>query len=176
MLGEETAIQSQELRDVYDRVSGQAGRTRRQQDIPRGFRQVDVAGDRRDDCGLNPAAIERVGLDNKNRPPVSGFGMAWLAKICPSDLPTLDFGHVYQSSLASDFRWARCKPESSFATRPEYTWLRRSVIELSCSPFKNSAIALAYSSLLENRRRRAAASAWRKSSSGNETAVFIPVV
>ena len=175
MLGQGIAIQSQELRDVYDRVSGQARRTRRQQDIRRGFRQFDVARDRSYDCGLNPAAIERAGLDNKNGPPVSGLGTAWRGRTCPPDLPSLNLGHVYQSSLASDFRWARCKPESSFAARPEYTWFRRSVIEFSCCPFRNSAIALAYSSLLETRRRRAVASAMRKSSSGNETAVFIPV-
>src|SRR5690349_13490091 len=176
MFSKEATIQSEELGDVYHRVSGQARRTRGQQDVPGGPRQVDVAGNHSYYGGLNPAPIKRVCLNNEHRPPISRLGMARFGTIGPPDLPALNFEHAYQTSFASDFSWARCKPESTFAECWEYTSFKRSVIEFSCCAFRNSAIALAYNSLLEIRRRRAVASATRKSSSGNDTAVFTFIV
>jgi hypothetical protein len=46
MFSQETAIESKQLGDVYDRLSEEARRTRRQQDISRGLREFDIAGDR----------------------------------------------------------------------------------------------------------------------------------
>ena len=99
-------------------------------------------------------------------PPVSRFGATRLA-------------HLYQALQAffsRDFNCVRCNPVSSFPGFREYKSFKRSVIEFACWLARNFAIALAYSSLLESRRRRAVASAQWKRSSGSETAVFILIV
>ena len=62
MFSEETAVKGQKLRDIHDRVTGEARRACRQQDIPWGVGEFQVCGDRGYDRGLNPAAIEGIRL------------------------------------------------------------------------------------------------------------------
>jgi hypothetical protein len=119
MLRQKTAVESQELRDVHHRVSGKASGARRQQDIPGGVSQFDVAGDRCYDRGLNSAAIECVCLDNKHRTPISGLRAARFGEICPPDVPSPNLSPIYQASFSIDFNWARCNPESTLAVRRE---------------------------------------------------------
>jgi len=102
-LGQEAAVKGQELGDIHDRVAGEAHRTGRQQDIPWGVGEFNVAGDHSYDCRLNPAAIERVRLNHEDRPPESRLGAARLGKIRPPDLPSLNLAHLYQASFERDF-------------------------------------------------------------------------
>lgn len=120
--------------------------------------------------------LKESACTTKHRPSVSGLGATRLREVSPPDLPSLNPVHPYQVSFSRDFSWARCNPESTFAGYREYTSFSRSVIAFPSCCFRNSAIALAYSSLLETRSRRAVASARRKSSSGIETAVFMLTV
>ena len=112
--------------------------------------KIQVTGDRRHDCGLTVAAIERVRLDHEHR------------EIGPPNLSPLNFVHLYHESFSMDLSWARCSPPSTLPGRREYTSFRRSVTACCCCRFRYSASAVAYNLLLETRRRRAAASAWRK--------------
>ena len=144
MLGQEAAVEGQELGDIDDRVAGKARRSRRQQDIARGVGQLEVAGNHGYDNGLNAAAVEGVCLDHKDRPPASRLGAARFGKIGPPDLSPLNLVHIYQESGSSDFSWARCNAGSTFAGRREYTSFSRSVTAFRCCRSRNSEIAVAY--------------------------------
>ena len=61
----EPTIQSQQLRDVHNRIAVQARRARWQQYIARGLGKVQVCRDYGSDGGLNPAEIEGIGLDHQ---------------------------------------------------------------------------------------------------------------
>ena len=176
LLGQVTPVEGQELRDIHDRVAGEARRARRQQDITGYIGKFQVAGDHRHDCSLNAAAVERVCLDDKHWPPIS-LPIARLGAAARGDRPTrslpADPVHRYQESFSRDLSWARCNAPSTVAGRREYTSFRRWVTALPCRGFRNPEIAAAYNRLIETRSRRAAASARWKSSSGTETAVFV---
>ena len=126
-------------------IAGKSRRAGRQQDIPRGVGEFHVCGDRSYDCGLNPAAVEGVCLDKVRSPCPRWSG--GLGKV--SHLTSLNLAHLCQRFFSRGFSWARCNAESTFAGRREYTSFRRSVIAFPCCRFRNSAIAFAYSSLLE---------------------------
>ena len=147
-----------------------------QQDITWGVGKRQVAGDHGHDCSLNAAAVERVRLDHKHRPPKSGFGATRCGQIGPPDFSPLNLVHFYQESFPRDLSWERCNAGSTLAGWREYTSFRRSVMALPCCRLRNSESAVAYNRLLDTRRRRAAASAIRKTSSGTETAVFMIIV
>lgn len=109
------------MRYVRDRVARKARRARRQQNITGYIGKFQVAGERGHDCGLNEAAVERVCLDHKHRPPVSRLGAARFGEIGPPDLSPLKLVHLYQESFSIDLSWARCNAGSTVAGRPEYT-------------------------------------------------------
>jgi hypothetical protein len=99
LLGQETAIERQELRDIYHRVSGESHCPCGQQDVSWGVGQFKIAGDHGNNCGLNPAEIEGVRLDHKHRAPVSGLGAARFGQIRPPNLSAMNPAHVYQASF-----------------------------------------------------------------------------
>ena len=144
VLGQETMVEGQELRDIHNRIAREARRERRQQDITGQIGKFQVAGDHGHDCSLNAAAVERVCLDHKHRPPISRLGTARFGEIGPPDLSPLNPVHRYQESFSRDLSWARCNARSTVAGRREYTSFRRSVTALPCCRFRNSEIAVAY--------------------------------
>ena len=145
MFRKEAAIECQELGRIHDQVTGQARRPRWQEDIPGSIGKFQVRGDGGYDCGLNPTEVEGICLNYEHWPSVS------VGKVRPPDFPSLNLDQLYQVSFLRDFSCARLSEASIFAAWREYTSLRRSVIAFPSFGFRNSAIALAYSSLLETR-------------------------
>ncbi len=90
--------------------------------------KIQVTGDRRHDCSLTVAAIERVRLDHERR------------EIGPPNLSPLNFVHLYHESFSMDLSWARCSPPSTLPGRREYTSFRRSVTACCCCRFRYSAL------------------------------------
>src|SRR2546421_338781 len=113
VLGQETSVESEYLRDIDHRVARKTGRAGRHDDIARSIGKLEVACDHGDyDC-LNTAAVKGVCLDDKYGPPESGVGATRLGQIGPPDLATLNVvHHRYQESLSRDLIWARCNAES----------------------------------------------------------------
>src|ERR1035438_9199194 len=144
MFGQESAIQSQELRNIDHGVAGQARQARPQQHIARGIGKIRVAGDHRHYYGLNTAAVEGVRLDHKHRTPVTRLRTARLGKVGPPDLSRSNLVHLYQESFSREANWARCNTGSTLAGRRVYTSFRRSVTASVCRRLRNSASASAY--------------------------------
>src|SRR5262249_35174369 len=94
MLRQETAVESQELRDIDHRVSREACRSGWHQDVSGRIGKCEVAGKGSHNYRLNPAGIERVCLYHEHWPPVSRLGAASLRKIRPPDLPALNLCHL----------------------------------------------------------------------------------
>jgi len=115
VLGQKTTVEGEKLRDIHDRVAGEARRARGQKEITGRIGKFQIAGDRGHDCRLNAAAVERVCLDHQHRPPVSRLGAARFGEIGPPDLSPLNLVHLYQESFSMDFSWARCNAASTFA-------------------------------------------------------------
>lgn len=102
LISQETAVHSQELRNVDDRVAGQARQACPQHHVARGIRQICVGRDDRHDYGLNAASIEGIRLDHKHRTPVTRLGSARFGEVCPPDFSSPDFVHAYQDSRSRD--------------------------------------------------------------------------
>src|SRR5205823_1019625 len=82
--------------------------------------------------------------------------------------------HSSQESVSIELNCALFRPGSTLASREVYTSLSFSVIAPECSRTRNSVTAFVYNLLRDTLRRFAADSARRKTSSGMDTAVFIP--
>jgi hypothetical protein len=101
MLGKDTAVESEHLGDIDYRVAGKTRSSGGYDDIAWGIRKLEVASHHSDDDSLNTAAVERVCLDDKYRPPEARFGAARFGEIGPPELAPLDVeGHGYQESLS----------------------------------------------------------------------------
>ena len=91
LLREELAIDGDHLGDVGDRVLGEPRRPGRHQDVPRRLDQADVRRQRDGDHGLQPAAVERIGLDNKDGAAKSRLRSGRLPELGPPDIAALDY-------------------------------------------------------------------------------------
>jgi hypothetical protein len=100
--GQETAIESQELGDIDDRVARQTCQLRRQQHVARGVGKLCFSGNRRYDYRLNAAAVEGIRLDNKHWPPVTRLGATRFGKVGPPDLSSSNLLRFYHESLSRD--------------------------------------------------------------------------
>ena len=98
-LGQESAVERQELGNIDDRVPGQARQFRPQQYIARGIGKICVARDHRRCYGLNAAAIKRICLDHKHGTPVTRLGPARCGKVGPPNLSSLDLVHFLPAFL-----------------------------------------------------------------------------
>ena len=113
MFREECAIEGQKLGNIDNRIAGQSCGSRRQQEIAGRFGEPEIAGDDRNDYGLNAAAVEGVSLNHQNRPAETRLRAARIRQVGP---PNLSSGHRgYQESLLRDFNWARFSAGSSLA-------------------------------------------------------------
>lgn len=108
MLGKKLAVQRENLRDVHHRIAPQPGGPRWKQDIARRIRKIQVRGNHRNQCGLDAAAIERVGLNDENGAAVAGLRPSWSRKMRPPEFAAPDVGPVtYPPFFLRDFTWAR---------------------------------------------------------------------
>jgi hypothetical protein len=100
--GQETAIESQELGDVDDRVARQARQLCRQQHVAWGIGKLCVSGNHCHDYRLNTAAVEGICLDNKHWPSVTRLGATRFGKVGPPDPSSSNLLRFYHESLSRD--------------------------------------------------------------------------
>lgn len=93
MLNQIAPVQSRYLRNIHDKIPRQTRGTRWHQHVARRFRQANVAGESGDNYGWNPAAIERVGLNDEDGSLEAGLRTPWFRQLRPPDLPTLNPVH-----------------------------------------------------------------------------------
>jgi len=84
-------IEGDEGGDVDDRVLGEAGNGRRQENVAGHSGQSRIRRDDGRDGSVQPAGVERVGLDDQDRASLSGLTTARFAEIGPADAAAL--GH-----------------------------------------------------------------------------------
>jgi len=73
-IGEGPTVESDDLRDVGDRVLGQAGKPGTEQDVDRRLGPAQVAGQRDADDGGDVAAVKGVPLDDDDWALEAGLG------------------------------------------------------------------------------------------------------
>jgi len=103
-IGECPTVESDDLRDVGDRVLRQAGEPGVEQDVAGCFGPAQVAGQGDTDDGRDVAAVEDVPLDDHDRAPKAGLGAGRLLEVGPPDLALGD----HQSERPSVRRAAAC--------------------------------------------------------------------
>src|SRR6266540_4251571 len=79
-LGEDSFVKSKELRDVDDRIAREASLAASKKNISRGKGQPCVRCNSGADDGVDSTRGEVIGLDDRYRPPVAGFGAGWLSQ------------------------------------------------------------------------------------------------
>lgn len=107
-------VQSDQGGDVDHGVFGQAGRGGRQEDVARHRCQASIGRDHGGQGGVQPAAVERVGLDDQDRTPLGWPAAARFSQIGPADTSAAD---LQSSPAASRLRpaAAAAAAESAFA-------------------------------------------------------------
>ena len=106
--GKKTAVESEDLGDIDDRIAGKTRRAGRQRDIPRCTGKIEITRDHGDYHRLNAAAVEGVCLDHKYRPTEARLRAPKVGEISPPDLATLNVAlRCHQESLSRDVSWAR---------------------------------------------------------------------
>src|SRR5258708_37516652 len=83
LFGEIGTVNSDKLRNIGNRITGQPGRSAGQQNSAGRFRKPQIAGDDGGQDGLNTTPIEGIGLDNQYRSAEAGFRSAWIGQISP---------------------------------------------------------------------------------------------
>lgn len=109
-LGQVSAIQRDDLRDVRHRILRKAGLALWYEDVPRGVQELEVRCQDHRDGRRDPAAIEGIGLYDQHRAPEPWLGAARLTQVSPPDLASLN----YHSDRAATRRCARRVRSSSW--------------------------------------------------------------
>jgi hypothetical protein len=170
--GEQSTVESDELRDVSNRVFGKSGRLRSKKDIARSVDPSQIAGQGNTNHGPDPAPVQGVSLDYEDRPAKSGARTRGLRQICPVDVALRDY-HSMRLSVRLD---AADRPGSGRVSTVLHTSFMASVIASGSWRARYSSTASTYSRLRDFLRRREKRSASAYSLSGIEMAVFIPGV
>ena len=170
--GEQSTVESDELRDVGNAVLGKSGRLRPKKDIARSVGPSQIAGQGNTDHGPDPAPVQSVSLDYGDRPARSGARTRRFRQICPVNVALRDY-HSMRLSVRLD---AADRPGSGRVSTVLHTSFMASVIASGSWRARYSSTASTYSRLRDFLRRREKRSASAYSLSGIEMAVFIPGV
>jgi hypothetical protein len=171
-LGEKTPVQGHNLRDVRHRVAREPSEAGRERDVPGRDRPSKVAGQRHAHGSRDPAPVQGIALHNHNWPSKSRTGPRRSGQIGPPDF-TLRDHHSLRSRIrrvADETNWSVGYPKSAHT---------RSMASVTSSGACRATYSLSASLnnwLRDFFVRRASRSAPWNTSSGIETAVFIPSV
>lgn len=103
VLREQISIHRNDLRDVCHRILGQMGPPRVQQHVPGGRSPPKIASKRHDDDGRQTARVQRVALDDQDRPREPRTGAHWIGQRRPEDVPLSNYHSL---------RLSACRPAS----------------------------------------------------------------
>lgn len=165
-------IQRHHLGDIRHRVLRKSRNALRKSDVARCVRPPQVACQRRAHGGRDAAAIESVSLNHHYRPPVTRAGSGWRGKVRPPDLTLRD----HHSLLSSTRRLAAETNSSVGCPSSAQTRSIASVTSSCACRATYSRTASLNNWLRDFLVRRASRSAPSNTSSGIDTAVFIPPV
>jgi len=169
---EDASVERKDLRNVRDRRLREACLPRGKKHVPGCASPLDLGSKWHADNGCKGAAVQCVTLHHKDGSPKPRTGTDRIAEIRPPNLALSD----HHSEFSRAFRAARWNKGSGSPWSSAHTRLNDSVTASGACRETNSAKALAYNSLREILSRFARCSASSKTSSGTETAVFIPKV
>lgn len=107
--GEPVAVDRQQLRNLDDGILRQAGGARRAEYVAGRIGARQVRGHRGDDRGAEPGAVERIALDDHDRPAKPWLGSSRFLEIRPPDFASSD----HQSDAFSVRRAAEWRKAAS---------------------------------------------------------------
>lgn len=171
-LRQDGLVERDHLRHVGDRVVGQARDARGQEGVARRVGPFEIAGERHAHNRGQPATVERIALHDHDRSPEAGPRSDRRRKLGPPDLALRD----HHSVLSRTSRPAAATKPSSSRPTSSQTRSMASVTSSGAWRATYSRRAALYTSLRDRPPRRASRSARSYTSSGIETAVFIPGV
>ncbi len=165
-------VQRHHLRHVRDRVFGELGDARSQGNVSWRVGPPKIAGERNADNGRNAASVQGVALDDNHGSPETWTRPSRSRDVSPPDLALRNY-----HSVRSNTRRAAAPPNLS-ARSPALSQTRfiASVTSSGAWRATYSRSAALKTSLRDRRACLANRSARSKTSSGMDTAVFIPIV
>ena len=172
LAAEQDTIESNDLRNVSNRVLWKACGSRGKQDVTWSVCPAEITGHRDADDGPDPASVEGVALDHDYGSPKAGSGTAWCRQVRPVDVA---LGNYHSTRLRVRLAAAERAGSGRESTSP-HTRFIASVTASGSWRARYSATASAYSRLRDFLWRRDRRSASVYSLSGMEIAVFIPKV
>ena len=163
-------IDRQDLRCVGHRIIREIGDLRGEEYVSGKVSQSDIGRERNAYHCLDATTVESIALDDDDRPAISGSRSDGDRKVRPPDLSLRDHHSVFSRIR----RPAAAENSSLGSPNSSITRLIASVTSSGACRAMYSRKAALNTSLRVRRERRASRSTFSNTSSGMETAVFIP--